>query len=227
MPEMFQTKHWDELMEKYRSDLVGANLAHVVPTDIQVKVGPFEEYEDAEGNVIGVEAEADLPKIDCKCSYGAIIQAENDRLFAFLLDEQGMPAADLSEVEIDDTDLTESHVILKDNAIISATDGDCPNAYKNKKFYKESNAPIKIQCYDADTRQILYTVLVRIRYPTDPLGHQQPPLHYSYLPAIGSHPISPYALIVMSALVFIKPDCIRAPPTPETECDTSMSWLLQ
>jgi hypothetical protein len=227
MPEMFQTLFWDQLLEKYATDIAQGQAYHLVPFDIQVKV-PFDQLiKTPEDVTIGVWGEADLPELDCECFFGAIIQAENDRFFALELDDEGDPMDDLSEVDVDNSDLAETHVIMYDNAE-NGNGGDCPNPYKNKKPWKELNAPVKILCHDDNTRDIIYTIKVNIYYPTDPNGNQQPPLNYQWTHKdVGQAAIQPYADIVMPALVFMKPACVHAPPTPATICPTSPALLLR
>jgi len=221
MPEMFQTKIWDDVLDKYVTDLTAAAAFQIVPYDIQVKVGPFGAMTG------GVTAHADLAAFQDDCFFGAIILAENDRFMALELDDEGEAGAHLSEVNVDNTDLLETHVILYDNATVGTAGAVCPNAYKNKKPYKELQMPIKILPYNATSRRITYSILINLRYPTDPNGNMEPPLNYQWLPLAGSGAVAPYALIVMPSLAFVKPDCIKAPPAPSTICPTTVNMLLQ
>lgn len=224
MVEMFQTKIWDDLLDAYKTTLVGSNSYRAIPYDIQTKASFVADKVD--GKTIGWHANAKLfttgqypPMLNDSCFYGAIVQAENDRIFGWTVGEKPV----FEEVDNDSVDLLDTHVVIYDNAV--SVNGDpCPNVYKNKKVYKELNLPIMLKAANADTFPIEYTVHVDLAIPTDAIGGQIDMEHSFTTPE--KETLVPFAKIIMPAIIFVKPDCVSSPPTPEVTCPTGVGALM-
>jgi len=218
MVEMFQTKFWDDLVDTYKETLVGTGSYRAVPYDMQVKVGGFVQVKSGDNKtVIGWDGEQDMfvagqspPVMADGCFFGAIVEAENDRFFGYKTEGEDIT---FEEIDVDDLFLLDTHVLIVDNAI-DAQGSDCPNVYKNKKPYKELNLPIILKASNADSFPIVYTVHVHIRKPTDGAGAIIPSDFSFDIPE--KETLVPFAKIIMPSIIFVKPECIQSPPTPET-----------